>query len=221
MPGTAAGMTVKGPVDGATSRFYQVHGQGMAANVDAHTGDVLSLLLTSDSTSPARAAAVPATAASARATAEGFLKSRSVSTAGLSETARLVDHGESSEFVVEWGRTVNGAVVPDARVVGVDAATGQVFRYLFINRPFAAPGKPAVSQAAAEKAAGALVGAPGLTVDRTELRVAFAASGEQRLVWSVSLTAVVDVTADGVQVPGHWTVEVDAATGAASIVTTG
>ncbi len=214
----AADLAVRGPVDGAVNRFYQVQGAGISSNIDAHSGDVLSLVLPVTS---ATLASAPATAPSAKATAEQFLVGRSISTDGLTESLRLIGHGESSEYVVEWDRVVNGVVVPDLRVVGVDATTGQSFRYLYLHRAYAEPGKPAVNQAAAEALAVKLVGGSGVLVEDSQLRISFTASGSQLLVWTVSLTATVDVTPEGTLVPGHWDVEVDAATGAASITTAG
>ncbi len=215
----AADLTVDDPIDGIINRVYRVHGPTVAANVDAHSGEVLSLLFTTDSLS-ASSAARKVDSAAALATAKAFASVRSVATSGLDETVQFADHGERSEFVVEWIHRVNGVIVPDYRLVGVDASTGEVWRFLNVSRPYADPGKPAVQQAAAEAAARTiLTDATGVKADSAELRVTFTQAGEQRLVWQVSLSGIADgTTAD---VTSHWFVEVDAMSGAATLLATG
>jgi hypothetical protein len=213
----AADLTVNGPNDGAFERFYDVSGPRMSATVDAHTGSIITLYM--GSATGVGAAVVDADAA--RSTAEKFLADRSISVAGLDESVRFADHGESAEYVVEWDRLMNGVIVPDNRVVGVDVSTGQVFRYASVQRPFDPPPTPAIDRPGAIGAALKSVGlSDRAQTDKTELRVTFTATGVQKLVWDIYLTDIVDTTASGQAIPGHWVVEVDAMSGSTSLIAT-
>jgi hypothetical protein len=140
---------------------------------------------------------------------------------GLDEQVELRNHGESNEYVVTWQRRDAGVIVPDSRTIGVDAATGLVFRYLDVRRPYKSPGQPAIDEKTAVDSAVEVLGEEfRISIDRTELRLAFDARGSQYLVWLVYAT--MPLTLDGSQVvEQHVIVEVDTATGKATVIATG
>lgn len=214
----AADLSVEGPIDGAVNRVYRVHGPRVSANVDAHTGAVMTMLVTGQGTAKPAAKAVDS--ATALATARGFARSRSVAIDGLAESVRFVDHGERSEYVAEWVHRVGDVIVPDYRLVGIDAMTGEVWRFLNVSRPYADPPTPAVARAAAESAARTVItDATGVKADTAELRITFTQAGEQRLVWQVYLSGMADGTS--ADVTSHWVVEVDAMSGATALLASG
>ena len=140
---------------------------------------------------------------------ENYLYDRGLSTVGFERTVRVEDHGESSEFVVEWRKHVGTVIVPDSREVGIDAATGRVFRYVYINMPFEPPIEPVIEQSIAEASAlRAVNGSPLARISSSELLVTFDPSGQQRLVWHVFVD-------DGLS---HSVVEVDAETGTVIVI---
>ncbi len=208
-------LSVRGPIDGAYLRLYDVAGGRVVATVDVHTGAVVTLVFGSAIGTDGE---VKISDADARMTAQRFLTDHGIAMDGLVQSSRFVYHGESSEYVVEWSRHVGDVVVPDIRIVGVDASTGQVFRYVNLQRPFAPPGDPSVSKADAIAKAMELVGPDASHVENTELRVVFTVTGIQRLVWNIYLTESVDLARPGQSIPSHWVVEVDAASGDAVLL---
>lgn len=121
--------------------------------------------------------------------------------------------GSSNRHTIESGLSVGR----DERVVGVAALTGIPFRYASTHHNYVDPGTPKVDQTTAVAAArtAAQVGQES-TVDETSLRVVFDLAGTQRLVWRVTLSSTTQT--DGLAVPVHWFVEVDADTGSAEIL---
>lgn len=209
-----ADLTVSDPGRGSYLTLYDVAGDGIAATVDAHTGKVTSLILAS-----ARdlSGEIKTTEAEARASCDEFLSTHAISVDGLALTSRLVDHGERFEYVYDWTRVVNGAVVPDRRLVGVDATSGRVYRYLDIYRPYDPPGKPSITQTAAELASLELLDRPTAVVSNSTLWVKFDDAGTQGLVWKVQVTDSVGTESKPL-VLAHWLFEVDASTGDTTLV---
>jgi hypothetical protein len=199
-PGLTGDLTVRGPIAGAVGSAYEVHGEHVIAWVNAQDG-TLSTLLYADMTT----SGPPTTnAESAVQTAQAYLDRHGVSVAGLDRTVRWADHGESSEFVVEWQGHVGEVRVPNMREVGIDAASGEVFRFVNVNRPFAQPPEPIVDKGTAQQiAVRAANGSPQATIDSTELVITFTRDGVQHLVWQVAVT-------DGIS---HTWVEIDSQTG--------
>ena len=212
-------LTVQGPSDGAFFRYYDVLGPRLIATVDANDGQITSWYLGSNI---AVGDDGKVTSADALNAAEAFLGTREVSTDGLEQRVTFVDHGESSAYEMEWIRIVDNVVVPDSRVVGVDAASGRVFRYSYVNRSYAVPPPPMVDRARAEKAAMEQLPADrAVDIENTELRIAFTLAGDERLVWLIQATWVAAESENGDIVLGHALVEVDAESGKAAIVGAG
>jgi hypothetical protein len=211
---SSAGLSVGDPIDGPITRFYVVDGKSISGTVDAHDGHVITLLYAGI----AGGSDVTAKAGDAVATARAFLDAHEVAYQGLNESVELVNHGETNEYVVKWEQVVDGVIAPDSRLIGVDAATGRIFRYANVSRAYEAPGKPTIDEPSAIKLA---VEASGLgdraTFERIELRIAFDAAGKQYLAWR----AVVSGPVDGAPAGGplaHALVEVNADSGAATIL---
>jgi hypothetical protein len=208
------GLSVSDPVDGPITRLYVVDGRSISGTVDAHDGHVITLLYAGI----AGGSDVSTKADDAVANARAFLDEHGIAFEGLNESVELVDHGDTNEYVVKWERVVDGVIVPDSRLVGVDAATGRIFRYANVSRAYQAPGKPTIDQSSAIELA---VEASGLgaaaAVERTELRIAFDAFGKQYLAWRVVLTGPVEGAPAGGPM-AHAFVEVNANSGEATIL---
>lgn len=202
---------------GSLETLYLVQGAHASASVDAHDGRVVGLVLL-DQTPITGAVRISATAA--LDAANTFLAEHSVPIPNAHPSVRFVNHGEANEFIVAWQVVENGVMVPDSREVGVNADSGQVFRYLDIRRPYAPPPAPKVDEAAALATAASLAGlGPMTTLDRSELWVKFTPTGDQYLAWRLELSAP-DPSATGQ--PGvirdHVVVEVNAVSGIAQII---
>lgn len=207
-PELTADLAVEGPTAGAWWPSYGVHGRQVSASVNAHDGTITTLLLF------ANVGFGGATIDADRSVevAEEFLHQHQVPFDGLDRTVRFQDHGETSEYVVEWIGHQGEIILPDSRVVGVDASTGLVFHFVYMNHPYDPPAEPLVDRATAEAVAVRLATAsPQAEVDRSELLVTFTPAEVQRLVWQVYVT-------EGFS---HWVVEVDAETGAAAVIASG
>jgi hypothetical protein len=127
------------------------------------------------------------------------------------------DHGEASEYVVTFTRRQGGVLLPDQRVLGVNASTGKVFRYSDLRREFVPPGKPAIERDVAVAAAIAASGLEKAVSTGEDLQVAFDSNGKQRLVWRISLQAPIDST-DATSYNNYALVEVDAISGVAVVL---
>jgi hypothetical protein len=205
------------PVEGAFNRFYLVTGPDLSATVDVHRGSITTLVLTGI-VLPNPDSMI--TSEAALSTARAYLDSHEVARDGMTERIELVDHGESSEYLVTWQRVEAGVIVPDIRQIGIDAASGQVFRFHNLFRPYARPGQPRVTEAEAIKAAreASFLGEDG-AVRNVELRVEFDAAGRQYLAWNIYIDGpVAGQPKDQEGVLAHFVVEVDAATGEARVV---
>lgn len=208
-------LTVSGPKDGASMRYYDVTGKNVVAAVNASDGTVTTVLL------PPNLAVEPGatvTQEDAVRIAEQFVAEHRIDVGGLDRTVSLEDHGETSEWAVTWQGHAGAVTLPRFCEVGIDTVSGLVFRYVSINHPYDAPGEPTISQADAEAAARMVSGLP--EVDKVELAMAFTDSGAQRLVYTVQLSG--PIPGDPVSsVRLHAWVQVDATTGEAKVVAVG
>jgi hypothetical protein len=205
---SASGLTVSPTTIGRFRPLFVVEGPDVSATVDATTGAIASIVL--NSRVPVTSV-VTITAATAQNAAAAYLAANGIPTTDLSPTVALADHGGMRQFDVTWQRRVNGALVPDQRIVSVNPQTGEVFSLIDIAYPFTTPSVPLVSQAAAVAAAQSLVDAPSAALDSVDLVVSFDTSGAQTLVWRVGLRI-------GGIPPSAAMVEVDALTGAATVI---
>jgi len=98
--------------------------------------------------------------------------------------------------------------------VGINAATGAVFRYSDLRHGYKDPGSPAVNRDAAVAAATDASGfGKAATTTSVELRLSFDSKGNQRLVWWISLQEPIDATARAPAMTNYALVEVDAMAG--------
>lgn len=108
--------------------------------------------------------------------------------------------------------------LPRYHEVGIDSATGLVFRYASINHPYEDPGSPKVDKTDAEAAAREASGMSNVTSD--QLIVVFADTGTQQLVYDIALEGPADAS-DAAGVVRMAEVHVDAMTGATIVVAVG
>ena len=204
------------PIDGAFETYYEAQSSNGTGFVDVHSGRIIALTIFANIPTTTE---ISISAAEAGQIAESFLETRGIPTAGLNETVRLIDHGQASDYDVEWTGTANGALVPDNRSVWVNPATGFVAAYADNRHPYSPPPSPSVKESAAVSLALAKVGATSDVTAVAQLKVTFTLAGHQRLVWSVS------VTSHGTAEPGttsesarRQVVEVDALDGTATLL---
>jgi hypothetical protein len=174
---------------GANGPFYTVDGPDVHANVDALTGLVGTVFL--DRLAPDDAT-VAISEAEALLAARQFLDSKGISVAGPAPTVELRDHGETNEYLAVWQHRINGALVPDSLRVSVNPKTAAIFSLVRISRPYAAPPQPVVTLDQAIAAARVAAGLAAAEVEASDLVVAFAADGSQRLVWQIALRSGIE-----------------------------
>jgi len=150
-------------------------------------------------------------AAVAQANSLTYLTATGLAPEGLTPTVELMDHGDTKEYAVRWQRRVNGALVPDQRLVSVTPQTGQVFSIVVVSIPYTTPPAPTISSQQAIAAANQLLGASSTTVASSDLVVTFDADGAQLLVWQIGMHI------NG-STPGAAMVQVDAMSGAATVI---
>ena len=218
-------LVATGPFDGALGSYYKVIGHDVSASVDAHDGHVAQLLLLGLMSSFSSTWSI--TTAQAQAVASTFLTDRHIGTDGLTVSVVKKDRGpDVKTFVVSWQRVVNGATVPDSRMVEMDAGSGVVFNMDNSTRPYSDPPTPAVGRDQAVSYAEAVAGtsiatASGpvagtsvtYTVVSTSLQVWFTPAGVQQLLWSVELSSD-----SGQGYKSYAWVSVDAMSGSATVV---
>lgn len=211
----ASELKVSGPTDTAIGRHYTVSGTNVRASVDSRDGRVTSLLVLDRRP---RAGETKLTSDAAIEAATRFLMAHSIPFDGLRSSVRLVNHGASNEYEVTWQRYEKDVEVPDSRSVRVDAATGSVFWFSDVRRPFAPPPAPLVDYDRATEVAAAASGFEQPTIVAGTLKVVINAIDAQRLVWSIEVAS--RLTSDvpsGDYFEYAW-VEVDALTGGATVV---
>lgn len=201
-------LTVSGPTTTGQRTLYSVAGPGVQAMVDATTGQLASVLF---SDYMPITPAVTISAGAAQEASLSFLTGAGLANASLMPTVELVDHGDFKEFAVKWQLRVNGALVPEQRLVSVNPQTGKVFSLVVVSVPYSAPPTPTISRQDAIAAANLLLGAPLTTIESSDLVVTFDASGAQLLVWQIGLRI-------GGPTPSAAMVQVDAMSGAATVI---
>ncbi len=216
-PALTADLTADGPNQGVSWRWYDVMGGHVVAGVDVDTGAVISLMFL-DHQPPT---ATPPTSDQAATAAETFLAQHGISFDGMSQTVEKLDHGDSWEWVVKWSRSAGDVTLPDSREVGVDQS-GRVWRFSAFSQAYSSPPPAKIDQPTAEAAAikAAFPDTPQTQIDSAELKLKVDAGGNQRLVWEIGVTGWVPVGSSTMPI-AHALVEVDAQTGAATIVARG
>jgi hypothetical protein len=136
----------------------------------------------------------------------------------MERSVEKLDHGETWEWVVSWSLSGGDVLLPDSREVGVDQS-GHVSRFAQFIQVYSSPPPARIDQAAAEAAAiqAAFPDAPQTQIESAQLKLKVDAAGNQRLVWEIEVTGWVPVGSSTAPM-AHAAVEVDAETGAATIV---
>ena len=105
---------------------------------------------------------------------------------GLSIEVRNSTGAGTPGYTVIFTRTKGDIVLPDYRMVEVDAGTGQVFSFVDVRRPFQDPGTPKLSARDAASAAVSQLG--GGSAKTPQLIVSWDKAGHQKLVWLVPVS---------------------------------
>lgn len=204
------------PIDGKLLRFYDVEGADVSAIVDAHDGHVAQLLVMSRIPKVRTDATI--NDQQALDIASSYLADQGIAVDGMTAQVKLEDRGAALVYSVSWQRSVNGALVPDSRLVQLDAGTGVIFNVHNTSRPYSNPPTAVVARdqaiSAAQDTATKSVGRKSATYKLIDasLQVTFDTQGTQGLVWQVKLYA-----ADLANSTGYFEVTVDAMTGSASV----
>jgi Peptidase propeptide and YPEB domain len=202
-------LRVSAPKLGSLHYYYEVDGAGIQASVDAYTGSLGGLIVIGRMPSTRAVAISPAAAQSA---AKAYLVANAIPAEGLTPAVQLVDHGSFQEYDVTWQHRINGALVPDQRLLSVNPETGDVFSFVNISYPYAPPARPVVSEEQAIAAADSLLGVTASsTIVSSDLIVTFDSQGRQILVWRVGVR-------ENGSIPTAAMVQVDAMTGAATVI---
>jgi hypothetical protein len=176
--GTA--LTYGGTKDRPGIRVHVFSGGGITGMVDVSDGHVSMLELPVPS--PATATVVKSDADAARI-ATAYLASVGSPTDGLSVEVRDATGSGTPGYTVIFTRMKGDIVLPDYRMVEVDAGTGTVFSFVDVRRPFTDPTAPSIDAASAK--ASAIRHAGGGSAQAPQLMVSWDESGAQRLVWLV------------------------------------
>ena len=217
-------LVATGPYDSDLFRYYKVVGRDVFGTVDVRDNHVATLVLpkgiptfkTTSTMSPSQAQTI----------ASSYLSDHGIRTDGLTMTVAAKNRGDIQTYEVTWQRTINGAEIPDTRLVELDATTGVVFLVHNISRPYDSPPAPAVTRvtaiADAQATVARLIGTGSgsatqppsdLVVDQAKLQVSFDATGTQHLIWLIHLhNQSLGMTSEG------RAVVVDAMTGSAVVV---
>ncbi|HEY5628576.1 MAG TPA: PepSY domain-containing protein [Candidatus Limnocylindrales bacterium] len=187
-------------------RSFRVQSEEIIAEVDEATGQVRMFL---DNGAMPTVPGVKVSRDQALAAATTWLASHAISTAGLSPTTTLLDHGSIQEYAVDFTGRVNGARVPNRVNISINPLTGAVYAFVLFTRPFAPPPAPRLTVAEAVSAARAEEQDAGAKVTSTDLAIAFDAAGTQLLVYEVDLT----------RTDGYYAkLQVDALSGAVTVL---
>ncbi len=196
------------------SRYYEVKGVGFSARVDTHYGSILTLLVPDNL--PTGQGAKGISPEAAKKIAADYLEANGIPTAGLAPNVVSVNKGPGLDtYRVVWSRRVHGVLMPEERLVELDAATGAVFRLHDLRRTAADPREPTVSEETAASSARALVGAAAARVESSDLAVRVDPDGTEHVVWTIELSEETDQPWDHAYI-----VDVDAYTGVAAVVAT-
>ncbi len=136
---------------------------------------------------PIQAVAPQITANRAVAIATDYLASIGSPTQGLTVSVRSTTGSGTPGYTVSFQRFAGDTVLPDYRLVEVDASTGTVFSLIDVRRPYVDPGTPHVSLADATRYA--VTAAGGGVPRESHLVLWFDAAGTQRLVWEIEVRA--------------------------------
>jgi hypothetical protein len=197
-------LSVAETIDGVASRAITVRGAGIEAAIDVATGEVGYLTFfdrvpTSKTTTVAESRVLPI--------ARQFAADHAIDVKGLTPQFTRLDHLDFVEYRITWSARVNGALVPDQRIVSINPDTGEVYALVNISRPYVDPPSPTVTAEEATDVAAKTLEGPA-ELQAADLVVRFSEAGQQGLVWSVSFRE----GAEGSYVIGRH-VFVDALTG--------
>jgi hypothetical protein len=197
-------LSVDGTIDGVASRAITVRGAGIEAAVDVATGEIGYLTFfdrvpKSKTTTVAESRVLPI--------ARQFATDHGISVKGLTPQFTRLDHLDFVEYRITWSARVNGALVPDQRIVSINPDTGEVYALVNISRPYVDPPSPTVTAEEATGVAAKTLDGPA-ELQTADLIVRFSDAGKQELVWSVSFREGAE---DGYVIGRH--VFVDALTG--------
>jgi len=211
---TLVSPTVDGPMSWPGGIYWSVMDtgpSGVGLWVDAIAGNVIEY-----AAAVADDPSVRITAAQAQAAAAAFMTVHGVSFAGLTPTVELNDHGAFQEYEVTYQRYVDGVLVPDTRLLGVSAATGEVYSFMDRRVAYGTVPAPVVTK---DEAIAAAVERSGLTAPTVEDATLMIASGPLwtgRLVWQVTLHGEVPIDSQEAYTSA-WIVYVDAVTGEVTV----
>lgn len=215
LPSMTADLTVRGPDDGAIDVLYTVEGAHVSATVDANDGHVVGIVFLDqtpmiDDIRVNEDEAVDAAAM--------FLDAHRIPGITAKPAVEYVSHGETHEYVVTWQESVHSVLVPNKRVLGVDAATGKVFRFLDVRHPFVDPGEPKLEKAEAAALALKAAEITDAQVDDAQVWLRFDLAGRQYLAWVVQVSSP-DLSTDGdTRIQVHAVIEVNDETRTAIVV---
>ena len=211
-------LVANGPSPSASGSYYDVTGTHLAATVDAVSGSVISVFFTDSQASGGKGQ----TSKESIATAEAFLTEHGIAFDGMTQSVEKMDHGETWDWDVKWSRYAGDVLLPDSIEVGITPA-GEVFSWAWYRQPYSSPPAAQIDQATAEAAAiaAAFPDAPQTKIESTQLTLKVDADGNQRLVWDVQVTGWVTMSSGPAMPIDHAWVEVDAETGAATVVGVG
>ena len=169
-------------VDGVVSRALTVRGPGVEAVVDVATGEVgyvtfFRRVPTTKATSVAEPRALQV--------AQQFVSDHGIDVAGLTSKFERLDHLDFIEYRITWSTRMNGALVPDQRVISINPDTGEVYALVNIRRAYAAPPTPTITAAEATDIAAKTVDGP-VRLESADLVIRFSDVGKQLLVWNVT-----------------------------------
>lgn len=186
VPG-AGTLTYDGTRDRPGVRVHVFENAKTTAYVDVSDGHIAML---SVATPVAASGAV--THDGAITVAQAFLASMESPTEGLDATVSDATGSGIPGFTVSFVRHKGEIVLPDYRMVEIDAASGGVISMIDVRRPYVDPAPPTVTAAQATDIAvrAAAQGSPLAPV----LMVSWDAAGNQQLLWTVPITAATSAT---------------------------
>ena len=203
-----------GPVDvgepqdwpgGREIEVREIDTEGAIAWVDVSTGKVIRLNLPG---AVPETTTVAITADQAQSAAEAFFEDHDIPFDGLTATVKLLDHGDSKEYQIEWDRIENGILLPDSRLASINPSTGVVFSFMDRRVPYGPVPSPKIGKDEAIRLATTKSGLSNPTIESVQLIVDSSPVWPGRLVWAVQLSELVP---EG-WVSAYW-IEVDAVTG--------